>query len=227
MLMRGVAVASRSGTRGGLAARAVPFACLLLALGAGCGADAGAVDQSAGALEPDAPALGEPGSPENEAELDGEVRERNLAPGDDEPGPASEHATRSNELVLPSTPAITDPADEAPLPSAELETTRAIDSSEPVDVIVPPGDCRFEYLGQWVRCEGAGAAPVVETDADDLLSCMQRCLERDDCTGVTDYLWLDRAGAGCYLYLSTCEEPAFVDWGEDDGGHEFRRVCDD
>ena len=89
--------------------------------------------------------------------------------------------------------------------------------------MVPPGDCRFEYLGKWVRCENAGWPNVVATDAPDLLSCMQQCLDRDDCSAVTDHLWLGLAGLGCSLYLSTCDAPAFEpDWGEEDGGHEFR-----
>ena len=64
------------------------------------------------------------------------------------------------------------------------------------------------------------------TDAPDLLSCMQQCLERDDCTAVTDYHWLGAPDLGCYLYLSTCDAPAFeATWGEEDGGRDFRRVC--
>jgi hypothetical protein len=86
-------------------------------------------------------------------------------------------------------------------------------------------DCRFEHLGDWIRCENAGWPNVVETDAPDLESCMQRCLERDDCTAVTEYLWLGLPAIGCYLYLSTCDSPAFVAWGEEDGGRDFRRTC--
>jgi hypothetical protein len=186
--------------------------CLLVgALAGACGADARDVAQSSGALEP-APASDVAG------DAPGAALEDAPAPGTIEPaavGAVAEHSSPVTEQPEP-----------APLPSTELNTTRPVDSTEPVDVVVPPGDCRFEYLGKWVRCENAGWPNVLETDAPDLLSCMQQCLDRDDCSAVTDYHWLGLAGLGCYLYLSTCDAPAFASWGEEDAGHEFRRVCD-
>jgi len=132
-------------------------------------------------------------------------------------------------LTVPSAPSIIDPpSDEpAPLPSAELDTSRPLlDQLAPAEVVIPPGDCRFEFLGEWVRCENAGWPNVLETDAPDLVACMQRCLERDDCTAVTDYLWLGALDLGCYLYLSSCDEPSLAaTWGEEDGGRDFRRSC--
>jgi hypothetical protein len=210
--MWAVTVVSRNGVRPA-SLRGARSLCLLLgALGGACGADARDVAQSSGALEP-APATEVAGDTPDAA------REDTPAPGTLVPaaaGPVAEH----------SSPVITEPPEPAPLPSAELNTTRPVDSTEPVDVVVPPGDCRFEYLGEWVRCENAGWPNVLETDAPDLLSCMQLCLERDDCTAVTDHRWLGLEGLGCSLYLSTCDEPAFAVWGEESGGHEFRRVCD-
>ena len=89
-------------------------------------------------------------------------------------------------------------------------------------------DVVSEIRANGVRCENAGWPNVVQTDATDLLACMRECLQRDDCTGVTDYLWLEQPDLGCYLYLSTCNDPSFVaDWGDEDGGHDFRRVCED
>jgi hypothetical protein len=105
-------------------------------------------------------------------------------------------------------------------------TMVAAADGEPADVLVSPGDCRFEYLGEWVRCENAGFPNVVETDAPDLMSCIQQCLTRDDCTAVTDYHYLDAPDLGCYLYVSTCDAPAFAEsWGEEDGGRDYRRAC--
>jgi hypothetical protein len=100
----------------------------------------------------------------------------------------------------------------------------------PAEVVVPPGDCRFTFLGEWVRCENAGWPNTIETDAPDLLTCMQRCLEREDCTAVTDYLWLGQHDhdprLGCWLYLSSCDAPAFAEaWGEEDAGRDYRRSC--
>lgn len=136
-------------------------------------------------------------------------------------------AASGDPLVLTG-PSVLDPPEPRRPPTGELQTTRPVTSTEPVDVIVPPGECRFEYLGQGVRCENAGWPNVVQTDATDLLACMRECLQRDDCTGVTDYLWLEQPDLGCYLYLSTCNDPSFVaDWGDEDGGHDFRRVCED
>jgi hypothetical protein len=137
--------------------------------------------------------------------------------------PSQDEAEGGPRLAAPSLPLIDDPpSSPAPLPTSELVTSRPVDAA-PMDVAI--NDCRFEYLGEWVRCENAGWPNVVETDAFDLASCMQRCLERDDCTAVTDYLWLGTSGIGCYLYLSTCDSPAFVAWGEEDSGRDFRRTC--
>jgi hypothetical protein len=134
-------------------------------------------------------------------------------------------ATDGTPLVLPSNAPITEPPDPEPLPTGELNTQRPVNSTEPVDVIIPPGDCRFEYLGNAVHCENSGSQ-VLETDATDLFSCMRLCLQREDCTAVTDYLYLEQPGAGCQLHLSTCDHPEAVGVGADDGGHDFRRSCD-
>jgi hypothetical protein len=135
---------------------------------------------------------------------------------------SQDEADGAPRLAAPSLPRIDDPpSSPVSLPTSELVTSRPVDAA-PMDVAI--NDCRFEYLGEWVRCENAGWPNVLETDAVDLASCMQRCLERDDCTAVTDYLWLG-AGIGCYLYLSTCDSPAFVAWGEEDSGRDFRRTC--
>jgi hypothetical protein len=210
--MSDAAVAARNEV-GPASLRHARWWCLLLgALGVACGADASDVTQSSGALEP-APASDVAGDAPAAALEDAP------APGTMEPAALGAEAEHSSP--------VTEPPDPAPLPSAELNTPRPVDSTEPVDVVVPPGDCRFEYLGKWVRCENAGWPNVIGTDAPDLLTCMQLCLERDDCTAVTDHLWLGLAGLGCALYLSTCDEPAFeATWGEEDAGHEFRRVCD-
>jgi len=190
---------------------------LVVALCAACGADAsqGSEDEgtteSVGALSP-AEASSTADAPSNEAPASGS--------GDPQPAEAS-------ELATPSVPITSPPSEEpAPLPHAALDTSQSLDRLAPAEVVIEPGDCRFEFLGEWVRCENAGWPNVLETDAPDLVTCMQQCLERDDCTAVTDYLWMGLPGIGCYLYLSTCDEPAFATaWGEEDGGRDFRRSC--
>lgn len=86
--------------------------------------------------------------------------------------------------------------------------------------------CEFVYLGDWVRCENAGSPNVEQTEAADLDACMELCLERDDCTGVTDYFWLGRPDLGCWLYRSTCNSPSSPSWAMEDGGRDYRLVCD-
>jgi hypothetical protein len=146
----------------------------------------------------------------------------------DEAGSSASASGEASELAAPSTPPITAPPDGEPsaLPHAALDTPRSLDRLAPAEVVIEPGACRFEFLGESVRCEHAGSPNVLETDAPDLITCMRQCLERDDCTAVTDYLWLGQPGLGCYLYLSTCDEPAFAEpWGEEDAGRDFRRRC--
>jgi len=96
----------------------------------------------------------------------------------------------------------------------------------PVIVVPVPGDCPFEYLGEWIRCENAGWPNVVPLDtATSMEDCMRACLEREDCTAVTDYFWLGQPDLGCWLYTSTCDLPASQVWAEEDGGHDYRKAC--
>ncbi len=154
--------------------------------------------------------------------------ERPSDDGDGAPG-APAPAEESALVAAPSIPFLgpppSAPAELPPLPTTELETSRPLGTLAPAEVVIPPGDCRFDFLGEWVRCENAGGQHVLETDATDLVSCMQRCLEEEACTAVTDYLWLGQPGLGCYLYLSTCDEPSLPVWGEEDAGRDFRRSC--
>jgi hypothetical protein len=184
----------------------------LVALLAACGGDAG----------PTTPAEAAPDVTLQSAEP--------AAPTPEPPGSRADTGTDPGQLSVsipaPVTPA-QPPEEPAPLPSAELELPRP-DLPAPAEVVVPPNDCRFEYLGEWVRCENAGWPNTIETDAPDLVTCMQECLERDDCTAVTDYLWLGlhdgQSQLGCWLYVSTCDAPAFAaDWGEEDAGRDYRR----
>ena len=197
--------------------------CLLLGA-VGCGADADGVSQGSGALEPAysraAESNDDGASPRDGADV------AEASSSDDEPDAPGATDDGGTPLVLPSRDPITEPPDPEPFPTTELDTKRPVNSTEPVDVIIPPGECRFEYLGRAVRCENAGSH-IIATDATDLFSCMRQCLERDDCTAVTDYLYLDQPDAACQLHLSTCDDPELVEGEADDGGHDFRRVCDD
>ena len=86
--------------------------------------------------------------------------------------------------------------------------------------------CEFVYLGDWIRCENAGYPNVEQTEAADLDACMQLCLEREDCAAVTDYFWLGLPDLGCWLYTSTCNAPTSPSWAMEDGGRDYRLVCD-
>jgi len=115
------------------------------------------------------------------------------------------------------------PPDPNPPPPAPPEPPRPT-TPAPAVVVVPPNNCRFEYLGDWVVCENAGWPNVVASPAPDLVGCMQECLQRDDCTAVTDYFWLGIPDLGCYLYTSSCDAPVnHPVWAEEDGGRDYRR----
>jgi hypothetical protein len=89
-----------------------------------------------------------------------------------------------------------------------------------------PGSCPFYYLGDWIRCENAGWPNVVRLEsATNMEDCMAACLEREDCTAVTDYFWLGRPDLGCWLYTSTCYAPSGGPWQEEDGGREYIKQC--
>ena len=87
-----------------------------------------------------------------------------------------------------------------------------------------PPSC-FDYLGDWITCENAGWPNTEKTDATDLPACMQACLQRRDCTAVTEYFWMNRPDLGCWLYTSTCNAPAGGVWQEEDGGKQYVRTC--
>jgi hypothetical protein len=118
-----------------------------------------------------------------------------------------------------STPA---PAPQSPPPP--VEPPRPDVPAAAVVVPVPAG-CPFEYLGDWIACENAGWPNVVKTDATDVEGCMRACLEREDCTAVTDYFWLGRPDLGCWLYVSSCDAPSGGPWQEEDGGRNYRKAC--
>jgi hypothetical protein len=198
----------------------VALGCLVAAC-TGCGAAAGEGSNEAAGTNESVNALSAGEAP--------------LAPGsgspadDDAAGSSAAGAEEASELTAPGPPVTTPPSEEpSPLPHSALDTSRSLDRLAPAEVLIEPGGCRFEFLGESVRCENAGWPNVLETDAPDLESCMRQCLERDDCTAVTDYLWMDQPDLGCYLYLSTCDEPRLEPlWGAEDGGRDFRRRCDD
>jgi hypothetical protein len=92
---------------------------------------------------------------------------------------------------------------------------------------VPPIEAAcFEFLGDWIRCEGAGDGPqVVDVPGRDLVRCLEACRERSDCVAVTDHTWLQLPNLGCSLYLSSCAAPSSGVWQEEDGGRQYRKLC--
>lgn len=149
------------------------------------------------------------------------------------PAPSSAPAGDALAMSLPNSapplsyPAIVGnvppPADPSPPPPVSSEPPRPT-TPAPAVVVVPPHDCHFDYLGDWVRCENAGWPNVTVSSASDLVGCMQECLQHDDCTAVTDYFWLGIPDLGCYLYTSSCDAPVnHPVWAEEDGGRDYRR----
>lgn len=90
----------------------------------------------------------------------------------------------------------------------------------------PASGC-FSYLGDWILCEESGGQNTMQVvGATELEDCMARCAATPGCTAVTDYFWLDRPDLGCWLHLSTCDSPGPEVWAEEDGGKQYRKVCD-
>ncbi|HKO94509.1 MAG TPA: hypothetical protein VJU61_25320 [Polyangiaceae bacterium] len=112
-------------------------------------------------------------------------------------------------------------------PPAQVEPPWLAEARNRPDVPPLEAPC-FEYLGDWIRCEGAGNSPeVVDVPGRDLSRCLEACSERDDCVAVTDYTWLgiDEPYLGCSLYLSSCAAPGTGVWHEEDGGRQYLKVC--
>src|SRR5688572_16378808 len=116
---------------------------LVGALSAACGASASqrsedeGTTESVGALSP-AEASSTPAAPSNEAPTSGTGDPAPLEP---------------SEVAAPSIPLTTPPSEEpSPLPHAALDTPQSLDRLAPAEVVIDPGGCRFEFLGEWVRC---------------------------------------------------------------------------
>jgi hypothetical protein len=85
-------------------------------------------------------------------------------------------------------------------------------------------ECRLEFVGLWNRCEGADIDPMVGVPgADSAEDCFEACLANPDCTGVSDYLWLDEV-SGCYLATGECASTATLPPG--DPGKTYLAECD-
>jgi len=86
--------------------------------------------------------------------------------------------------------------------------------------VCPPGEaCRFDYLGDWIRCEEGASAASVTTSFQD---CQTACLADPNCTAITDYFWIGEV-SGCYLNTSTCTAPSSLPWEDD--GKVYRKLC--
>jgi hypothetical protein len=92
--------------------------------------------------------------------------------------------------------------------------------------IAPSGRCYFEYLGDWIRCEGDNDYPWSRDVVNkSLADCTRACLAQPDCVAVVDYYWMNRPDLGCTLDVSSCSRPGPNEWAEEDHGKEFRKVC--
>jgi hypothetical protein len=83
------------------------------------------------------------------------------------------------------------------------------------------GRCRFNYVGNYLRCEDPDShepVPGARSRAD----CEEACLQNPDCTAITDYFWLNDVG-GCYLFSGSCERTAALPPG--DVGLTHVKVC--
>ena len=89
------------------------------------------------------------------------------------------------------------------------------------------GECHFEYLGDWIRCEGNDTWPwLMEVPNDSVDDCLRACLVEPTCVGVVDHYHLNLSYLGCVLDVSVCDHPATNSWAEEDGGKEYLKVCD-
>ena len=143
------------------------------------------------------------------------------AAGPSSPPPAS------NEVAY-SIPVTSPPPAEAPAPAPAPATDDwgPRPSTPAPEVLVPAsGSCRYEYLGDWVRCEHSEWPNFVDSAATDLAGCVEECQARDDCTAVTDWRWLGLPDLGCALYISTCSEPTSPVYAEEDGAREYVKTC--
>ena len=58
--------------------------------------------------------------------------------------------------------------------------------------------------------------------------CEANCSERDDCSAATETYNYDTGSFKCYLHLSTCDNPKYVDFGKDyleDAGTMYKKIC--
>jgi hypothetical protein len=56
--------------------------------------------------------------------------------------------------------------------------------------------------------------------------CFDACLERPDCTAVTDYFGETGSNDGCYIRRGACGTIATDPSAEEDAGKEYAKVCD-
>jgi hypothetical protein len=89
--------------------------------------------------------------------------------------------------------------------------------------------CHFEYLGDWIRCEGDDNYPwSKEVPNSKLADCVQACLADAACTAIVDYYYLPPSDPLplCVLDVSPCRHPTTNVWAQEDAGKEYRKVCD-
>jgi hypothetical protein len=85
--------------------------------------------------------------------------------------------------------------------------------------------CGLEFVGLWNRCEAADIDPMKEVPgADSADDCFEACLTDPDCTGVSDYFWLDEV-PGCYLATEPCGSEVALPHG--DPGRSYLASCDE
>jgi hypothetical protein len=99
------------------------------------------------------------------------------------------------------------------------------DAASPTPAQRSPGaSCWFEYLGPWIRCEGAELNEVPQ-EVSSLQECADACAAAPECNAVVDYFWLGLEGATCSTHIGKCNAPTDQYWAEGSGGKEYRKRC--
>jgi hypothetical protein len=132
-----------------------------------------------------------------------------------------------------------DPDDEAPsgVESEEASTDAGdVDpdaekpaSSDAGEGASDEGQCWFEYLGDWVRCEEWGFPNAIEVPAESPAECAQSCREDEECSAYSEYFWQGLPAlegfSDCFHHVGSCENPEFAVDAKFDGAREYRKVC--
>ena len=88
--------------------------------------------------------------------------------------------------------------------------------------------CRYEQLDTDIHCENSVPLNSELIESTTLEECEANCSERDDCSAATETYSYGTGNFKCYLHISTCDDPKYVDFGKDyleDAGTMYKKIC--